>query len=105
LKTGSNRSANYSAVILLVIRLQVAIGGAIAFFILGAMRFNVHAVDPHALQPAMVVAYFILPGAFFLLAIGCIWSFPIDARRAAIIRKRLEDSDARGALNDDASLS
>lgn len=92
LKTGSNRSANYSAIILLVIRFQVAIGGAIAFFILGAMRFNVHAVDPHAMQPAMLVAYFILPGVFLLLAIGCIWPFPIDAHRAAIIRKRLEGS-------------
>ncbi len=90
LKTGSNRSANYSAVILLVIRLQVAVGGAIAFFILGAMRFNVHAVDPDTVQPAMLVAYFILPAVFILLAIACISPFPIDARRAAIIRKRLE---------------
>src|SRR5262249_25002150 len=37
LKTGSNRSANYSAILLLAIRLQVAIGGAIAFWILGTM--------------------------------------------------------------------
>lgn len=92
LKNGSNRSANYSAVILLMIRLQVAIGGTIAFFVLSAMRFNVHAVDPHAVQPAMLVAYFILPGLFLVLAIGCIWPFPIDARRAAVIRKRLEGS-------------
>ncbi len=90
LKTGSNRSANYSAVILLVIRLQVAIGGAIAFFVLGAMRFDVHLVNSHVMQPAMFVAYFLLPGLFLLLAIACIWRFPIDARRAAIIRKRLE---------------
>jgi Na+/melibiose symporter-like transporter len=91
LKTGSNRSANYSAVILLAIRLQVAIGGAIAFFILGAMRFDVHRVNPHALQPAMIVAYFIVPGIFTLLALACTWPFPIDARRAAIIRRRLEN--------------
>lgn len=90
LKTGSNRAANYSAVILLVIRLQVAIGGAIAFGILSAMHFDVHAVNPHAVQPAMIVAYFVTPGIFLLLALACALPFPIDARRAAIVRRRLE---------------
>lgn len=90
LKTGSNRSANYAAVILLAIRWQTAIGGAIAFYILAAMRFDVHRVDPNSVQPAMVVAYFIVPGIFMLLAVACTWPFPIDARRAAIVRKRLE---------------
>jgi glycoside/pentoside/hexuronide:cation symporter, GPH family len=90
MKTGSNRSANYSAIVLLVIRLQVAMGGAIAFAILGAMHFDVHGVNPHVMQPAMVVAYFIVPGIFFLVAFACTWPFPIDARRAAIIRRRLE---------------
>jgi Na+/melibiose symporter-like transporter len=94
LKTGSNRAANYSAIILLAIRWQTAIGGAIAFFILGAMHFDVHKVNPHAVQPAMLVAYFIVPGIFILLAVACTWPFPIDARRAAIIRKRLEKSRA-----------
>jgi len=95
LKTGSNRSANYSAIVLLAIRLQVAIGGAVAFFILGAMRFDVHRVNPQALQPAMLVAYFIVPGIFLIVALACAWEFPIDARRAAIVRRRLE----KGAAN------
>jgi GPH family glycoside/pentoside/hexuronide:cation symporter len=90
LKTRSNRSANYAAIVLLLIRLQVAIGGAIAFAVLGAMRFEVHATNARALQPAMVVAYFVVPGVFLLLALACAWSFPIDARRAAIVRRRLE---------------
>ncbi|HEY1977626.1 MAG TPA: MFS transporter [Candidatus Baltobacteraceae bacterium] len=90
LKSGSNRSANYSAIILLVIRLQVAIGGAIAFFILSAMRFDVHRVSSHAVQPAMIAAYFVVPGVFMLLALACTWPFPLDARRAAIVRRRLE---------------
>ncbi|HKE37925.1 MAG TPA: MFS transporter, partial [Candidatus Baltobacteraceae bacterium] len=94
LKTGSNRSANYSAVLLLAIRLQVAIGGAIAFWILGAMRFKLHEVNSHALQPAMIVAYFIVPGIFTLFSLACIWPFPIDARRAAIVRRRLERGKA-----------
>ncbi|HEY1656253.1 MAG TPA: MFS transporter [Candidatus Tumulicola sp.] len=89
LKARSNRSANYSAVVLLVIRLQVAVGGAIAFSILSAMRFDVHRIGSHA-QPAIVLAYFVVPGIFFLLAFACTWAFPIDARRAAVVRKRLE---------------
>lgn len=97
LKTGSNRSANYSAVILLFIRWQTAIGGAIAFFILGAMHFEVHTVNPHV-QPAMIVAYFVVPGIFILLAMFCTWPFPLDARRAAIVRRRLESRQ-------DASIS
>ncbi len=94
LKTHSNRAANYSAILLLAIRWQTAIGGAIAFFVLGAMHFDVHAVNPHALQPAMIVAYFIVPAIFILVAAVCTWQFPIDSRRAAIVRKRLEKGSA-----------
>ena len=73
---------------LLLIRLQAAIGGALAFYILAAMHFDAHAVNRVRMQPAMLVAYFIAPGVSLLLAMACTWVFPIDARRAAIVRRR-----------------
>lgn len=90
LKTGSNRSANYAAIILLAIRWQTAIGGAIAFYVLAVMHFNVHAVNTYTVQPSMIAAYFVVPGIFIILAMACTWPFPLDARRAAIVRRRLE---------------
>lgn len=90
LRTQSNHSANYSAIVLLVIRLQSAIGGGIALYILAAMHFSVHAVDPNRLQPGMVIGYFVVPGIFLVLAAACTIAFPIDAKRASIVRRRLE---------------
>jgi glycoside/pentoside/hexuronide:cation symporter, GPH family len=90
LKTGTNHSANYSAIVLLVIRLQAAIGGSLAFFLLSAFHFNVHAVSRTVLQPAMIVANFVAPALCVLIAIIFAAAYPIDARRQSIIRRRLE---------------
>jgi glycoside/pentoside/hexuronide:cation symporter, GPH family len=98
LKHRSNRSANYSAIVLLIIRLQSAIGGALAFYILATMHFDAHAVNERTAQPAMLVAYFAVPGVFLLLGMLCAWRFPIDARKAGIVRSRLEKRHDAGAL-------
>lgn len=90
LRTGANHAANYSAIVLLIIRLQTAIGGSLALYILAAMHFDVHAVDPALIQPALIVSYFIVPGISLLLGILCMLAYPIDARRQSIVRRRLE---------------
>jgi glycoside/pentoside/hexuronide:cation symporter, GPH family len=90
LKTATNHSANYSAIVLLTIRLQAAIGGSLAFFILSAFHFNVHAVNRTVVQPAMLIANFAVPAICVLIAIVFAMAYPIDARRQSIIRRRLE---------------
>jgi len=90
LRTGTNHAANYSAIVLLVIRLQSAIGGSVAFFILSALHFDVRAVDPHRLQPAMIAAEFAVPFVCTLIAMAFAARYPLDERRHAIVRRRLE---------------
>ncbi|HUA09055.1 MAG TPA: MFS transporter [Candidatus Acidoferrales bacterium] len=89
LRTRANHSATYSAIILLVIRLQVAIGGSIALYILAALRFDARAVNPAVIQPAMLAGFFFVPVVLLAAAVLFIAPFPIDARRAEVVRKRL----------------
>jgi Na+/melibiose symporter-like transporter len=94
-KTGVNRAGNYYAFLSLVTKGAAALGGSLAFFLLGAFGYQVNAVNPASGRAGMLWTALILPSLLLAGSAGMLWRFPIDARRHAIIRKRIEQRAAR----------
>lgn len=95
-KTGGNRAGNYYAFLGLTEKAVGGLGGAIALFLLVGLGFDPDAKamtreSIFALMFAMGVFPAILCLAVFLL----VWTFPLDGRRHAILRRRIEQRAAR----------
>jgi Na+/melibiose symporter-like transporter len=53
--------------------------------------------QPQSATTALLVVYCGIPALLLAIAATLIWRFPIDARRQAVIAKRLAARDARAA--------
>ena len=91
LRTGMNRTGAYFALFLLFVKANVALGGAAAFALLGVVGYNAAQADNTSVAVwGLKAAFAIIPAALFLVSSAVLWSFPLDARRHAIIRRRLD---------------
>lgn len=91
LKTNVDRSGNYYAFIFLLAKTTASVGG-LALVLLGAV-FGYEmsaAVNSELANLGLVLLACVVPAALQLAAIPIIWNFPIDRRRHAIIRRRLD---------------
>ena len=97
LRTGAHRAGNYFALHALAVKLMVAIGGGIAFFVLGLFDYEVAAgaQNTPVAETGLLLMIAVVPAVFRLLAVGCLALFPLDARRQDIVRRRLEQREAR----------
>jgi Na+/melibiose symporter-like transporter len=96
LKTGVDRTANYVAFLTLILKFNLAIGGAIGFVILGLAGFDPKAeTNSPAARDAFVAIYCFAPTIFYAFACYMLYQFPITSRRHAIIKKRIEQRIAR----------
>lgn len=104
LKTGTNRAASYLSLTTLLFKLNIAIGSALAFYLIALFGYQVGAPSqtPEGALGIIVTAQ-IVPATCFIAAGIAIWFFPIGERRAGIIRRRIESRAAR-ALRDQATL-
>jgi Na+/melibiose symporter-like transporter len=90
LRSGTNHAASFSALLLVVIRLTATVGGPAGFYALAAFGYSMTAANSAAAVLGLQIAYFGLPALCTAIAIPCALAYPLDARRAAIVRRRLE---------------
>ena len=95
LRTRANHASSYTAVALLVIRLPLALSGAIGFALLSTFHYKIGVPHQPFAQAGMSVAYLAVPAVCALLAIVFVSRFPLDARKQSIIRRRLEGRGAQ----------
>lgn len=95
LRTRANHASSYTAVALLVIRLPIALSGAIGFALLSTFHFKIGVAHQPLAQTGMSIAYLAIPAACALVAIFFVSRFPLDARKQSIIRRRLEGRGAQ----------
>lgn len=92
LKTGENAAGSYFAASMLAVKLCAALSSGIGFWLLDFGGFDPApgaSNDASAMLTLIVVSLF-LPMICNVAAASLIWLFPIDRRRADIIRRRIE---------------
>lgn len=89
-KTRKNHAGNYSAVLTLISKTNMAIGGSLGFFLLSLVSYEVGGENSPEKTLSFLGIFVIISGALLLIASVPIWRFPIDKRRQEIIRRRLE---------------
>lgn len=95
-KFGSDRSATYFSLFMMVSKMAVAIGGAIGLGIAGHYGFD-PAADTYTTEniTGLRLAIAWLPAGFVLCAMILFLVNPLTARRHALVRNRLEARDRR----------
>jgi Na+/melibiose symporter-like transporter len=90
LKSGERRAGNYYAVMSFVAKISLAAGGGIALIIAGLFGFSAeHANGPAAMR-GFFLAFIVIPMVLNAVASLCAYGFPLDSRRQAIVRRRLQ---------------
>lgn len=97
-KTGGNRAGNYYAFLGLTEKAVGGLGGAIALFLLVWLGFDPDAkAMTHDSTFALMFAMGVFPAILCLAVFLLVWMFPLDSRRHAILRRRIEQRVARAA--------
>ena len=99
LKTGSNNTGNYFAFRSILEKANFGIGTGIAFPLLAYFGYQIGGVNTASANMGLIFTYLAIPAATSIAAACILWNFPLDERRHAIIRKRIE-SRAERALRD-----
>ncbi|WP_363082822.1 MFS transporter [Phenylobacterium sp. SCN 70-31] len=97
LKSGGNKAGNLFAFQMLLIKIAIATGGAIAFNLLDLADYNVGGENTPAATTGLLLTYMGIPAVFHLSMAVLAWRFPIDRRRQGVIQRRLQQRAARGA--------
>lgn len=96
LKSGQARAGSYYALRLLIFKATFAIGGSVGLYMLSAVGFDPKAAtNTDFARHGLLFALVGLPNLLFLVAGFILLRFPIDARRHAIIRRRIEARQRR----------
>jgi glycoside/pentoside/hexuronide:cation symporter, GPH family len=90
LTTRSNKAGNIFAFNTLLVKATMAIGAGLAFFVLDHVHYQVGHDNTQAANLGLLTIYLVYPAIMDFIAAGILWSFPIDARRHGIIRRRIE---------------
>lgn len=95
---GASKAGTLFAVQALINKFNVAVGGGLAFLLIGWFGFD-PAQRTHTPSAVMGLqfAHLYLPSLLKFAAIGLIWRFPLDARALTLIRRRLDGLAAIGA--------
>ena len=95
-KTGEDRAGGFFAVFMFAVKLNTALGGALAFMVLDASGFNATAESQTVLAGIGIrLAFAIIPAVLFLTACAIMWTYPLNRDRHASI---LADLKARNGL-------
>ncbi len=103
LESGEERTGVYFAVWGMVRKAAYALGGAVAFWILAYVSFDVQ-LDPLLSEAAggnaasskflLACLYSIVPAGFWFLSMPFLWSYPLTEERQKEIRAQLEAAEA-----------
>jgi len=105
LKSGSSKAGNLFAVQMLLIKIAMAVSGAIAFFVMDISGFRIGEPSTPSGDMGLILAYLGIPFVMHLAMALLCWNFPIDRRRHAIIQKRLEQRALRAKRDESASAA
>jgi glycoside/pentoside/hexuronide:cation symporter, GPH family len=96
-KTNTYRAGSYFALYSLANKVVVAIGGGVALVLLGFFHYNVAHPERNGVtaNTAMLAIFAVVPALLRLAALALLWRYPLDARRQSIVRRRLEQREAR----------
>lgn len=99
LKTGEVRTGSYFAFYMLTTTVAMALGAGLGFMLLAAFGYDARAgaLNGGWAQFGMMVTVVGVPTALKVAGALMVWNFPIDARRHAVIRRRLAELDRRSA--------
>jgi GPH family glycoside/pentoside/hexuronide:cation symporter len=89
-KSGSNKAGNLFAIQMVLIKITMATGGAIAFVVMDRFGYRVGHPNSETATLGLKIAYLGIPAIFHLAMAGLCWNFPIDRRRHRAILRRLE---------------
>lgn len=97
LKTGSNRTGTHFAGVALLVKLTSAVGGGLALALVGFFGFSTMSTQtPHGWAKFGILFTFIgLHTILQLIAAALILKFPLDKKKHAIIRRRLDQRAQR----------
>ncbi|MEQ9463002.1 MAG: MFS transporter, partial [Haliea sp.] len=90
LKSGSNNTGNYFSIQALLQKGTMGVGAGIAFPLLALFGYELGVDNQGVALWGLHTTYIIIPAVTSVAAAAILWNFPIDARRHAIIRRRLE---------------
>jgi Na+/melibiose symporter-like transporter len=102
LKSGSNKAGNLFAVHMVLVKIAMATGGAVAFNVLDAMGYRVGAANSTSAQTGLLVTYFLIPAIFHIAMALVAWRFPIARREQRIIQARIAQRSERQAASGEA---
>jgi Na+/melibiose symporter-like transporter len=96
LKSRENRNGSYYALRLLIYKAAFALGGSLGLYMLAAVGFDPR-VEVHSefARQGLLLTLVVLPNLLFVVAGIVLLRFPIDARRHAVIRRRIEAREVR----------
>ena len=94
-KSRTNKAGNLFALNTLLVKATIAIGAGGAFVLLDAFHYRAGKTNVGTPEIGLLICYMAIPGLFHILAGLLIWNFPLDAKRQAIVRRRLERHAAR----------
>ena len=96
LKSGANRAGMYNAALTLITKITAAIGTAMAFFLLDFFGYDLSskAQTPFAIL-GIKISFVGIPVVLTIIMGYLAWIFPINERRQAIIRRRIEQRALR----------
>ncbi len=98
-KTGGYRAGNYFALYSLGIKMVTAVGGGLAFILLGWFHYNVvsPATNGAAANRGMLFVLAVAPALLRLLALVVLRLYPLGRHRQRVIRMSLERRERRAA--------
>ena len=89
LKTGRSETGNYYAILTLLEKAGYGLGGGLALSIVSLFSFNPDGKNDDFAMSGFYLAFLVIPAILYTIAMIAAWLFPIDARRHAIIVKRI----------------
>jgi Na+/melibiose symporter-like transporter len=108
LKSGSNKAGNLFAFQMLIIKIAMALGGALAFLIFDFSGLRIGQPSTPSSDFGIITCYFLIPIVLHVSMAALCWNFPITRERHAIIQKRLAqraERAERAAREEDLSTS
>lgn len=100
LKSGVDHAGNYFAMATLLYKFGLAIGGGAGLVIAGLFGFSAKGPNDATAMAGFFLALVWIPCALNLAAAALAWNFPIDRRRQAAIRRRLERRASSRAITE-----
>ena len=90
LKTGTNKAGNLFAVQMVLIKVAMALGGAVAFNLLQLVGYKVGQPNTSLANNGLLAIFLGIPIVFHGAMAALAWNFPLGRRRQAIVSRRLQ---------------